>query len=238
MRGPRLAAGFADSVKVDGGGLLGVWDDSNWTVCAQIPAAGQPLSGTLELTVDRSCGNGTSPAPAPSDATSATASSSASASPTAEESVTPSPSATPTSARSTHAAKPVVKQPITAANNKDFAAVLADPNGDCDSHTKAFVEQYDYDKIAFTGTVANIQNHPGDTLEKDVLVTYGNAAVSFQFQRVETDPGGPVPPRMGLPSNSAPLAQDDKVQFVAQLDGYNASGCLVELDPVSAKIVD
>ena len=49
-------AGFEDEVEILGGGTFGVVDESNWTVCEQLPAAGEPLTGTPRVTVDRSCG--------------------------------------------------------------------------------------------------------------------------------------------------------------------------------------
>ena len=68
-------AGFEDEVEVIGGGTFGVVDESNWQVCDQLPAAGQPLTAAPQLTVDRSCGDGatesttapTTTAPAPSE---------------------------------------------------------------------------------------------------------------------------------------------------------------------------
>jgi hypothetical protein len=91
-------AGVEDQVKVIGGGLLGVIVDSDWEVCDQSPAPGQGVSGAPQLTVGRSCDNG--------------ATASASDSPPSAES---SPSVSAADA------------PLTAENNKDFAALLADP---------------------------------------------------------------------------------------------------------------
>src|SRR3954466_7190887 len=48
-------AGFENEVKVDGGGLFGVLNKSNWEVCDQSPAAGAPVSGAPQLTIERSC---------------------------------------------------------------------------------------------------------------------------------------------------------------------------------------
>ena len=97
-------ARVADKVKVGGGGLLGVIVDSDWEVCDQLPAPGQAVSGAPQLTVDRSCDN------------SATASAS------------PSASASPPSAESSPAAS-TADVPLTAENNNEFAALLADPAG-------------------------------------------------------------------------------------------------------------
>lgn len=48
-------AGFEDEVEVLSGGVFGVVDESNWQVCEQLPAAGEAVTETPRLTVDRSC---------------------------------------------------------------------------------------------------------------------------------------------------------------------------------------
>ncbi len=53
-------AGSADDVDVDGGGLFGIVDESNWQVCEQSPAAGEVVTDAPRLTVDRSCDDGAS----------------------------------------------------------------------------------------------------------------------------------------------------------------------------------
>lgn len=51
-------AGFDDDVEVLGGGMFGVVDESNWTVCSQEPASGNRISSPPRLTVERSCEDG------------------------------------------------------------------------------------------------------------------------------------------------------------------------------------
>jgi beta-lactam-binding protein with PASTA domain len=48
-------AGYGDEPEVLGGGMFGVVDESNWTVCDQAPAPGDTVTSTPRLTVDRSC---------------------------------------------------------------------------------------------------------------------------------------------------------------------------------------
>ncbi|GAA1439337.1 hypothetical protein GCM10009641_46820 [Mycobacterium cookii] len=48
-------AGFDDDVEVVGGGMFGIVVESNWSVCSQEPASGEPIAGAPRLTVDRSC---------------------------------------------------------------------------------------------------------------------------------------------------------------------------------------
>jgi Domain of unknown function (DUF4839)/PASTA domain len=68
-------AGFAnkDAVKIDGGGTFGVAVESNWTVCSQTPAAGAAGRNAPELTIDRSCSDGSAASDDPSDTPSASA---------------------------------------------------------------------------------------------------------------------------------------------------------------------
>ena len=48
-------AGVDEDVDVDGGGMFGIIDKPNWTVCVQNPPAGQAVSAAPRLQVDRSC---------------------------------------------------------------------------------------------------------------------------------------------------------------------------------------
>lgn len=48
-------ANITGTVEVVGGGVFGVLDESNWTVCEQLPAAGSPATGEPRLTVKRAC---------------------------------------------------------------------------------------------------------------------------------------------------------------------------------------
>jgi hypothetical protein len=49
-------AGYSkDDVEVVGGGMFGVVDQSNWQVCQQEPAAGEPIGSAPRLIVGRTC---------------------------------------------------------------------------------------------------------------------------------------------------------------------------------------
>src|SRR4051794_38893449 len=108
-------AGFEDDVKVDGGGVFGVIDESNWEVCDQSPVAGQAVSNAPRLTVDRSCDH-------------------AKPSETSKPSETPSETPEPDADES---GKPDGEQALTADNSQDFAALLAVPDS-CDETIAAF----------------------------------------------------------------------------------------------------
>ena len=60
-------AGFTkkSSVKIVGGGALGVVVESNWTVCSQAPVPGSPLSDAPTLTIARDCTTDDEPSLAP-----------------------------------------------------------------------------------------------------------------------------------------------------------------------------
>jgi len=60
-------AGSDKEVEVLGGGLFGVIDKSNWTVCSQEPANGTVLSSAPRLTVDRTCEGAGAPSGKPSE---------------------------------------------------------------------------------------------------------------------------------------------------------------------------
>ena len=114
---------------------------------------------------------------------------------------------------------------------------MADPSGDCDGKTSAFAKKHASEKIEFTGKVTSVAPHNDDTYVVDVLVNVGVNGPNFKFSGVETDPGGPVPPKIGLPVSSDPLRQGDRVRLVAQIDEFNQAQCLLYLSPVSAKIL-
>jgi hypothetical protein len=92
-------AGFDDDVEVDGGGIFGVIDESNWVVCEQSPKAGDVLTKAPRLAVERSCED--------------------------DEPESAEPSEVPTEEPSADASEtPEEPSVITARTNKDFAALL------------------------------------------------------------------------------------------------------------------
>lgn len=58
-------AGINDKVEVLGGGMFGVLDESNWTVCSQEPKNGKEVSSPPRLTVDRTCASAGVPSEEP-----------------------------------------------------------------------------------------------------------------------------------------------------------------------------
>ena len=61
-------AGFGGEVEVLGGGMFGIVNEPNWQVCEQLPPAGETVTDTPRLTVDRSCETAAEPTEAPTEA--------------------------------------------------------------------------------------------------------------------------------------------------------------------------
>ena len=114
-------AGFSNDVEVLGGGLLGVIDKSNWTVCEQEPAAGQALTSTPRLKVDRTCAS-TSPSVPPSPQQTATPTASPPP-PTPTASAASTPAALPTFAPSGKVTHLTVDKLVDKLNSQDMGGI-------------------------------------------------------------------------------------------------------------------
>ncbi len=153
-------AGFEDEVEILGGGTFGVVDESNWTVCEQLPAAGEPLTGTPRVTVDRSCGEEAA------ESTTTVAESTTSAAPP------PAP--------------PVPEETLTATNSPELAAILG--GSECSAAIGEFAAKHPGRTIEFDGSVITVAPHgsfdilvaPGD------LGPASTVGPQFQFQNVGT----------------------------------------------------
>ena len=140
--------GFGDKVKVDGGGIFGVIEESNWEVCKQSPAAGKPLTGTPRLSVERSCDKGSG---------------------TADESPKPteSPSVTPTVS-----AAPELPAINTVKNNPELAALLKLADN-CSNKVDRFAKKYADQTIEFDGSIQAMAPHGTNKTRFDILVGPG-----------------------------------------------------------------
>ena len=114
-------AGFSNDVEVLGGGVLGVIDKSNWTVCEQEPAAGQALTSTPRLKVDRTCAS-TSPSVPPSPQQTATPTASPPP-PTPTASAASTPAALPTFAPSGKVTHLTVDKLVDKLNSQDMGGI-------------------------------------------------------------------------------------------------------------------
>ena len=193
------SAGFKDDVEIIGGGTFGVVNESNWTVCAQAPSAGQSITSTPQLTVDRSCGG--------SETTSTTAS------PTTSTPSTPTTSAPPAG------------QVLTAATNPDLAALLAG-TAECGDTVATFASTYRGQTIEFDGAIANVAPYQDKRTRYDILVRAGDSnGPNFKFEDVATLDLGLTGP--GVPESlqagdtvrvTARVLEFNKVQCILFLD--------------------
>ena len=114
-------AGFSNQVEVLGGGLLGIIDKSNWTVCEQEPAAGQVVEKP-RLTVDRACPiAGSSVSPSAQETPAPTQSPPPSAAP--PEEVVPEPAASPTFAPSREVTDLTVDELVEKLNSENMGGI-------------------------------------------------------------------------------------------------------------------
>jgi hypothetical protein len=212
-------AGIDDEVDVVGGGMFGVLDKSNWTVCSQDPASGVPISKSPpRVTVDRNC---------ESD-------SGASSSPTADP-AEPSPSPTESAEPSAPPTDSPAEQALTVKNSKELAALMAstDPSG----KAQKFAAKYEGRTIEFDGAIAAMNNHGDYDTRYDILVIVGNSAEgtrgpSFQFRDVNLSSdlhltGSNIPDTLGI---------GDKLRVTAQVAQYEESTDLFLLEPLATKV--
>jgi hypothetical protein len=200
-----------DKIEVKGGGIFGVLVESNWTVCKQSPAAGKTVSAST-LTVKRSCDNG-------GDKDS-------------DEPKETLPSPTPTASP-----PPKLPEVITARNSRQFATLLR--LGDyCSNKIERFAKKHAGDKIKFNGSVSAMSNHGSYDTRFDILVGAGdkgpNAALGPAFQFYDKS----IVNDLNLTGKNIPdnLMVGQKYTFSAEIEEYDADGCLLRLDPVETKV--
>jgi hypothetical protein len=213
-------AGFDEDVEVEGGGLFGVLDESNWVVCDQSPKAGDAMTGAPRLVVDRSCGDEAEPTeePEPSEE------------PTATDEPEPSEEPTPTEEPS-EAEEPQV---ITAQNSDEFADLLV---GDyCAGAVKTFAKENAGQTIEFDGAIVAMANHGSYDTRYDILMSPGDfdpnraQGPAFKYEDVgilDLDLTGKVPNRIGV---------GDEFRFTATVDRYVPNTCLFFLKPETTRV--
>ncbi len=208
-------AGFNSDVEVLGGGVLGVIDKANWTVCEQEPAAGQAIAGKPRVKVDRTCGGA---APQPTAAATA-----------AEPPPTETPRPTPSLATASD------QPPLTVSNNADFAA-LAQLTDDCSASQTEFASKYAGLVLQFDGSIAAMANHGNYKTRYDILVTFGDngrgtKGPNFQFRDVN------LTFDLHLSGSNIPetIRVGDNLRVVAAVDTFEPNTCLFLLKPVSTQ---
>ncbi len=205
-------AGIDDEVEVLGGGTFGVVKESNWTVCEQLPAAGQAVTDAPRLTVDRSCENSGSDNAADDTSTTTTA-------------------APPT----TLTTQPAPAETLTIANNPELAALLE--GSDCGDTVAAFADKYRGRNIEFDGNIAHVAPHDGAQTRYDLLVYAGDYSEttakgpSFQFRDVGTSDLHLTGPN--IPDS---VDQGTNIHIVAEVGEFIDVSCLFLLRPVSTQL--
>jgi hypothetical protein len=211
--------GVEGEVEIVGGGTFGVVVESNWQVCEQSPAAGETVTGSPQLTVERDCDSGAAEP---------------------EESEQPPEEPENTQPESTEPAEPEVPPVLTVDNSNELAALLEGPS--CgDDAIGAFASQNSDRTIQFDGHISNFANHDNFDTRFDILLNTGDFSEttlagiqngpSFKFEDVnirELNLIGPdVPDVIGM---------GDNVTVMASITGWNPDICLFFLDPVSTSV--
>lgn len=207
-------AGFTDEVDLDGGGLFGVVDESNWQVCEQSPAPGDPVSDAPQLTVDRSCGDATT---AEADEPTSEATEEAAAEPSEEPSDDEA-------------------EILTVDNSADLAALLAADS--CSDVVARFAETYEDRVIQFDGNIGAMNHHGDYDTRYDILIVAGDFSETsapgpaMQFRDVNTTydlhlTGPNVPDTIGV---------RDNLRITARVAEYESISCLLLLEPVSTEV--
>jgi hypothetical protein len=201
-------AGFDDAIKVDGGGMLGIVDKSNWEVCSQQPKAGSSISGAPQLVVERSCDGGR------------------------VNEATPSTTLEPAADEPSDSAE---GKTLTKGNSEELAALLK-VSDYCDPSVAKFATKYDDRTIEFRGSISNMSNHGDADTRYDILVAPGNkgpnSAVGPAFKLEDVSvfdlklTGDRIPDAVG---------EGDRFRFIARVEDYNADQCLFFLQPESTE---
>jgi Domain of unknown function (DUF4839) len=143
------------------------------------------------------------------------------------------PPAEPTEPDATKSSAPDDEQVLTADNSEEFAALLAVPDY-CDETIAPFVAKYAGRTIKFDGSIANMANHGDYDTRYDILVYPGDkgpestVGPAFKFEDVNVFD-------LNL-TGAKSVGEGDRFRFVAQVDKYNPTQCLLFLAPASTRV--
>ena len=234
-------AGVEDDVEILGGGTFGVVNESNWTVCEQMPAAGQAVAAAPRLTVDRTCEVETPDSTSPPTEVTAEQSSEQSSEQTAPapavepDDSAPAPSAAPAS---TSAAPVAIEDTIlTVETSADLAALLAGSDSDYEL-IEGFAAKYLGRTIEFDANIAAMSNHGDFATRYDILVLAGDYSETsatgpyFQFQDVDPTLD------LGLTGSNLPdsIGQGTNLHVVARVGLYDRDSGLFYLEAISTRV--
>jgi len=225
-------SGIEEEVEVLSGGMFGVVDESNWTVCEQLPEAGQPATEAPRLTVDRTCPDADPEPevaePAPTESVPA---------PTEPEPALTQPGSASTERSTTTVPIPV--ENMTAENNGDLAALLAGDLGVCGDAVDEFAATYRGRNIEFDGNIVDWGPHGDFDTRFDFLIYGGDYSLEpivysgppMKFEDVNRFD-------LNLIGNSVPdgVSTGDNFRIVAEVVESRSAQCLLILDPVSMEL--
>jgi len=127
-------------------------------------------------------------------------------------------------------ASPSAPTPLTATTDAAFAAVLTE--GDYCSDTIAqFADEHEGKVIEFDGSIVAMNNHDGYTTRYDILIAAGDYSETsqpgpaFQFSDVNTT--------SDLHWTNTNTTNGSNLHLVAEIDGFDASACLLAIEPVA-----
>ena len=205
-------AGFAQDVEVLGGGAFGVLKKSNWEVCEQTPAPGEPLTDAPRLTVERDCSKDD-------------------AKPTGDPSASPSEELSP-EPEATESATPQPEPILTVKNNRELAKLLRSPQDD--ELAAAFAAKYAGRAIEFDGNLGAMQHHDDQQTRYDMLIIAGdfdeNKVIGPMFRFVNISPVLDLHPTAKNPPDSIQVG--DNLHVVAKVGEFNELASTWELEPI------
>jgi hypothetical protein len=177
---------------------------------------------------------GDTPKPSATQTTASTAPSAEPAS-TSTTAAQPSETASETSEPDASASsKPHAERVVTAANSKEFAALLK--VGDyCDQSIASFASKYADRTIKFGGSIANVMPHGDYHTRYDILVAPGNSPESVVGPAIKFDNVSFSDLHLTSAQTDS-VGEGDRFRFVAKVAEYNPDQCLLFLEPVSTSV--
>ena len=139
-----------------------------------------------------------------------------------------SPSAPPTT---------VSEVVLSAANNPELAAILAD-SSDCSDAIQVFAVKYAGRTIEFDGNIAYMTNHGDMKTRYDFLIGPGDFSTTravgpnFKFENVNTT----YDLHLTGPNIPAYVGQGNNLHFVVKIVEFNKTQCLFYVKPVSTSV--
>jgi hypothetical protein len=130
--------------------------------------------------------------------------------------------------------KPHTERVVTAANSKEFAALLK-VRDECDPSIASFASKYAERTIKFGGSIANVMNHGDYHTRYDILVAPGNSPESVVGPQIKFDNVSFSDLHL-TSAQTGSVGEGDRFRFAAKVADYNPDQCLLFLEPVSTSV--